>query len=191
VEPPPRQGADLVTQMARTEIKVDVQAPFHCAARAVMWASAAFVLLGWPIAGLAQDAAKVKAGLTVWQNSGCEDCHGPFADGNKANDDSPTGANLRASKLDAAGLKLTIGCGRPGAEMPAFDAGAYTARACYGRPLGAAPDNLYPASHKLTPDEIDAVVAYLQARVVGRGDITRDECLFYYDGRSDACDDYQ
>jgi hypothetical protein len=43
----------------------------------------------------------------------------------------------------------------------------------------------------LTPDQIDAVVAYLQARIVGRGRITRAECLAYYDGQEDMCEDYK
>ena len=138
----------------------------------------------------AQNPTEAKAGLEVWQSSGCANCHGPFADGNKSDDDAPTGANLRATRLDAAALKQTISCGRPGADMPSFDEGAYSVRSCYGQPPGAAPDNLYPAPRKLTPGEIDAVVAYLQARIIGRGDITKEECLTYYDGAADLCDDF-
>ena len=88
-------------------------------------------------ASSAQDEARVKAGLELWKTSGCADCHGAFADGEKDRDEAPTGANLRTSRLDAAGLKQTIGCGRPGADMPSFDEGAYTVRPCGGRPLGA------------------------------------------------------
>jgi hypothetical protein len=32
-------------------------------------------------AAFAQNDALVKAGLTVWRNSGCSDCHGAFANG--------------------------------------------------------------------------------------------------------------
>jgi len=136
----------------------------------------------------AQD--KVKAGLEVWKKVGCAECHGSFADGEKQRDESPTGANLRTTRLDTAALKLTISCGKPGgAGMPAFDEGAYKVRACYGRPLGAPPDNLYPAGATLTPDEIDTVIAYLQARIIGKGRITKQECLAYYEDRPDECDD--
>src|SRR5260370_20888190 len=79
------------------------------------------------------------------------------------------GANLRTTRLDAAGIRLTIRCGRPGTGMPSFDAGAYSVRACYGRPLGAAPDNLQPTPRTLSADEIDALITYLQERIVGRG----------------------
>jgi mono/diheme cytochrome c family protein len=150
----------------------------------------AVVALLCATAGFAQDETKVKAGLELWKSSGCADCHGAFADGDKERDEAPTGANLRTSRLDAAALKQTISCGRPGADMPSFDAGAYTERACADRPLGAAPDNLYPAPSKLSPAQIDTLIAYLQARVIGRGRITRDECLFYYyDALSSSCDD--
>jgi mono/diheme cytochrome c family protein len=150
----------------------------------------AVVALVYATASIAQDETKVKAGLEIWKSSGCADCHGAFADGDKDRDEAPTGANLRTSRLDAAALKQTISCGRPGADMPSFDAGAYTVRACGGRPLGAAPDNLYPAPSKLSPAEIDTLIIYLQARVIGRGRITRDECLFYYyDAPSSSCDD--
>jgi mono/diheme cytochrome c family protein len=118
-------------------------------------------------ATLAQNEDKVKAGLDVWKNTGCAECHGSFANGDKQRDESPTGSNLRTARLDTAALKLVISCGRPGgAGMPAFDEGAYKVRACYGRPLGPPPDNLYPAGATLSPDQIDAVIAYLQARII-------------------------
>ena len=143
-----------------------------------------------PTATRAESQEQVKAGLEIWKSSGCADCHGPFANGDKQRDEMPTGANLRGSRLDGAALKQTISCGRPGADMPSFDEGAYTARQCAGRPLGPAPDNLYPASSKLSPADIDTLITYLQARVIGRGKITRDECLFYYyDALSSSCDD--
>lgn len=140
-------------------------------------------------AARAQDADRVKAGLGMWRGSGCSDCHGAFANGEKERDESPTGANLRTTRLDAAGLRQTIGCGRPGTGMPSFDEGAYKVRACEGKPLGAPPNDLYPAPRTLTPDEIDSIVAYLQARIVGRGrTISKQECLAYYDDKPDWCD---
>jgi mono/diheme cytochrome c family protein len=166
-----------------------MEARLHAGTRRVVRAFAVVALV-YASASVAQDETKVKAGLEIWKSSGCADCHGAFADGEKDRDEAPTGANLRTSRLDAAALKQTISCGRPGADMPSFDEGAYTARACGGRPLGAAPDNLYPAPKKLSPAEIDTLIAYLQARVIGRGRITRDECLFYYyDALSSSCDD--
>jgi hypothetical protein len=143
-------------------------------------------------ASLAEDLGKAKAGLAVWKASGCSNCHGPFADGNNQNDDWPRGANLRVAALDRAALKLTISCGRPGTPMPSFDEGAYEVRSCYGRPPGEAPPDLFPAPRKISPGEIDALIAYLQSSIIGRGEITRAECVVYYDGyNAEACDAYR
>src|SRR6266699_4146664 len=135
----------------------------HAGTRGVTTALAIAALACAATASFAQDETTVKAGLEIWKSSGCADCHGSFADGDKQRDEAPTGANLRTTRLDAAALKQVISCGRPGgAGMPAFDEGAYTVRSCYGRALGPPPDNLYPTGTTLTPDQIDAVIAYLQ-----------------------------
>jgi len=148
--------------------------------------------LAYAAAASAQGEDKVKAGLEVWRSSGCADCHGSFANGAKPRDEAPSGANLRTSTLDATALKEVISCGRPvGTGMPSFDEGAYKVRPCSGQLPGAAPGNLYPAPRTLTLDQIDAVVFYLQARIVGKGRITRAECLAYYDGDEDECEDYK
>src|SRR5215470_2915040 len=140
---------------------------------------------------LAQNIDRVKAGLALWKTAGCADCHGPFADGDREDDDFPIGANLRTTKLESAALKMTIRCGRAGTGMPSFDDEAYTVRECYGRPQGSRPGNLQPTPRTLTLDEIDLVIAYLQARVIGRGKIRREECLSYYEDQPDTCEDYK
>ena len=150
-------------------------------------AAAACLMLAAPALAQANDV-RVSAGLEIWQNSGCADCHGPFADGNRDDDDYPQGADLRTTSLDTAGIKQTIRCGRPGTGMPSFDEGAYTVRQCYGGPLGAPPDNLQPRPRALTLAEIDTLIVYLRARIVGHGRVTREECLAYYGGKAD-CED--
>jgi hypothetical protein len=45
--------------------------------------SIAVAALAYSTATLAQNEDKVKTGLTAWRNSGCADCHGPFADGDQ------------------------------------------------------------------------------------------------------------
>jgi hypothetical protein len=139
---------------------------------------------------IAQTQERIKAGLEIWKSSGCADCHGPFADGNPEDGDYPIGANLRTTRLDTASLKATISCGRPGTGMPSFDEGAYKVRACDGRPLGPAPGNLQPTPRTLSLEEIDTLIAYLQARIIGRGKITQEECLSYFENAfSSSCDD--
>src|SRR5262249_45188254 len=130
-----------------------------------------------------QNQDKVKAGLALWKGSGCSDCHGAFANGEKDRDEAPTGANLRTSRLDRAALKRMISCGSVGAEMPAFLEGGAAASVC-SQGVGQ-----YPASRTLAAEDIDSVVAYLQARIVGRGRVTKAECLAYYDNRPESCED--
>jgi mono/diheme cytochrome c family protein len=139
--------------------------------------------VGSSTAVLAQNDTQIKAGLTVWRNSGCSDCHGAFANGEKERDESPSGPDLRRARLSREEFRLTIRCGRPGTGMPAFEEGT---RGCSGA-AGA----LYPAPRKLSVEEIDNVVAYLQARVVGHGRITKQDCLYYYDDDEAWCEDYQ
>src|SRR6266853_6644776 len=93
----------------------------------------AVAVLAYSTIAFAQNNDGVKAGLALWKTAGCADCHGPFADGDREDDDFPIGANLRTSKLDPAALKMTIRCGRAGTGMPSFDDGGYTTRECYGR----------------------------------------------------------
>jgi mono/diheme cytochrome c family protein len=97
----------------------------------------------------AQNEDKVKAGLAAWRNSGCADCHGAFANGEKERDESPNGADLRRARLNTEELKLAIRCGRPGTGMPSFEEGA---RGCPG-----GGGELYPAPAKLSPEQIDDV----------------------------------
>ena len=150
-------------------------------ARAAILTVAA-IALTCATAAFAQSEDKVKAGVNAWRNSGCSDCHGAFANGEKERDELPTGANIRQSRLNAEELKLAIRCGRPGTGMPAFEEGAT------GCPGGGG--TLYPAPSKLSREEIDNVVAYLQARIQGKGKITKQECLLYYTDKPDWCDDY-
>jgi hypothetical protein len=149
-------------------------------------------LLVCPTAGLAQGTTRAAAGLETWKSSGCADCHGAFANGEAQRDESPTGANLRTTKLDDAALTETIRCGRPNTGMPRFDEGAYKLRGCYGNAPGPVPDTLYPTPRILNADEIGALVVYLRTRVIGRRKVTPQECAEYYGDLADSfCDEAQ
>jgi mono/diheme cytochrome c family protein len=163
------------------------------ASRIAFRAGCAFSILSavalWALPSLAQDEARVKAGLNAWKNAGCSECHGAFADGERERDEAPVGANLRSTRLDNAAITEVIRCGRPNTGMPRFDEGAYSQRGCYGQPTGAVPDALYPTPRMLSPQEIELVVTYLRARVIGRRAITPDECTYYYGDLADTfCD---
>jgi mono/diheme cytochrome c family protein len=144
-----------------------------------------------PAVASSQESTRVTVGLATWKSAGCADCHGKFADGNPDDDDYPTGADLRTTRLDTAALRQTIVCGRPGTGMPSFDEGAYVLTGCYGQRPGVRPGNLQPTRRMLSREEIDDVIGYLQTRIIGHGKVTREECLAYHEGQDDPCEDFK
>jgi hypothetical protein len=118
-----------------------------------------------PSATFAQDAARIAAGEEAWNKAGCPPCHGADGEGGTGGE-FPAGPSLRKTRLDRPTLTETISCGLPGTEMPAWLDGAYTQRPCYGFSAGP-PDGttLIPV---LSADEIEALVDYLMAKIVGK-----------------------
>lgn len=141
----------------------------------------ALVLLA---AGSARPQGNVSLGTEIWRNKGaCQGCHGWAGDGHKMDSQLPDGANLRESALDRDALILTVKCGRPGRGMPAFDKFAYSDGRCYGMTQAdLRKENLViadPAS-PLQPREIEAVVDFLAAKVIGRGPMTHAKCVAFW-----------
>jgi mono/diheme cytochrome c family protein len=114
----------------------------------------------------AQDAARLAAGEAAWNKAACLQCHGSSGEGGTGGE-FPAGPSLRTTLLNRAMLVDTIRCGRPGTQMPAWLDGAYTEISCYGVPKGSPPAGL-----ELTPvlsgDEVDALVDYMMATMVGK-----------------------
>jgi mono/diheme cytochrome c family protein len=114
----------------------------------------------------AQDAARLAAGEAAWNKAACLQCHGSAGEGGTGGE-FPAGPSLRATQLSRVMLVDTIRCGRPGTQMPAWLDGAYTEISCYGLPKGPPPTGL-----ELTPvlsgDEIEALVDYMMAKMVGK-----------------------
>jgi|ERR1700719_1621525 len=117
------------------------------------------------ISAFAQDAAQLAAGEEAWDKAGCLQCHGSSGEGG-AGGEFPAGPSLRKAKLDRVALTETISCGLPGTQMPGWLDGAYTQRSCYGFPNGPAPAGT-DLSPVLNANEIEALVDYLLAKVVG------------------------
>ncbi len=114
----------------------------------------------------AQDAAQLAAGEAAWDKAGCLQCHGSIGEGG-AGGEFPAGPSLRKARLDRAALIEAVSCGLPGTQMPSWLDGAYAQRSCYGFPPGPPPDGtaLMPV---LSADEVEALVDYLLAKIVGR-----------------------
>ncbi len=114
----------------------------------------------------AQELPRIAAGEAAWEKAGCLQCHGASGEGGTGGE-FPAGPSLRATLLDRAELVETIRCGRPGTEMPAWLAGAYSEISCYGIPKGPPPAGL-ELTRVLTANEIEALADYLMANVVGK-----------------------
>ena len=151
----------------------------------------ALTLLAQPREGLAAD--DFAAGRRIFlEQADCAYCHGWAGDG-AGQGQSPGGAaNLRVSRLDRDSLIMVISCGIPGRAMPHFDDQAYADRRCYGTTEaelgGRVPP--FPPSTTLPRRDIELLADYLIAKVIGRGPITREECVETLGERVRSCGDY-
>jgi hypothetical protein len=120
-------------------------------------------------------------GRRIFQDKAqCTYCHGWAGDGSGEPQSSGGAANLRETKLTREQLIEVISCGRPGAAMPRFDDRAYAEKRCYGGITEAALGQdlpPLPPGALLQGREIEALVDFLQARIINRGPVTRDECI--------------
>jgi mono/diheme cytochrome c family protein len=134
---------------------------------------------------------QIKAGLHVWKDrGGCFNCHGDFGQGGEGGH-FPAGPSLRKTALDLETIHLVISCGLPGTKMPFNLEGAYKTEDCYGTVGEEPPAEVSPGA-ALSKQEIDDLVAYLGARVVGQRRITKDQCVEYYDDpNAPACAAYR
>jgi hypothetical protein len=135
--------------------------------------------------------ADIAYGMELYlQKGNCQACHGWAGDGRKVDSQMPDGANLRARTIDRPALLITIKCGRPGADMPAFDRLAYSDGRCFGlkaADLRARQLQLTDPPATLTPNEIELIADFLLAKVIGKGDLNRATCADYWGKDVDAC----
>jgi hypothetical protein len=141
--------------------------------------------------GTAPDPSDLAEGRRLYeQKANCQACHGWSGDGHKTDNQMPDGANLRETKLPRAGLVMTIKCGRLNSQMPAFDKFAYSDGRCYGKTqadLNAYPTRMPDPPATLQQREIDLIVDFLMARIVGQGPMDHAKCVQFWDGDTDVC----
>jgi hypothetical protein len=141
--------------------------------------------------GAAPDASDLAEGRRLFEQKGnCQACHGWSGDGHKTDNQMPDGANLRESKLPRAGLVMTIKCGRLNSQMPAFDKFAYSDGRCYGKTqadLKAYATRMPDPPTTLQPREIDLLVDFLLARIVGQGPMDHGKCVEFWGEDAEVC----
>ena len=142
----------------------------------------------------ASSAEEIAAGLRIFrQKADCQACHGWAGDGRKMDSQMPDGANLRTTRLNRDNLITAIKCGRPGKSMPAFDRLAYSDGRCYQMKeadLKKAGLQLPDPPATLQPREIEMVVDFLFAKVIGKGPMDRAKCIEYWGSDVDTCREF-
>jgi mono/diheme cytochrome c family protein len=117
----------------------------------------------------------------------CQFCHKWDASG-----DQGYGGNalsLRKTQLTPPQMAEVIKCGRPHTQMPYHDRFAYTDKRCYGLTREDLGNDMPPAAtESLQPREVDAVVKYLFAKAVGRGESTYEECVEFWGADTRECE---
>jgi len=139
----------------------------------------------------APSASDVADGMRLFEQKGnCQACHGWAGDGHKSDSQMPDGANLRETKLNRAGLVLLIKCGKLNSQMPAFDKFAYSDGRCYGKTqadLKSYPTRMPDPPATLQLREINLVVDFLIAKIVGKGPMDRAKCVEFWGSETDVC----
>jgi mono/diheme cytochrome c family protein len=154
-------------------------------------ACAVGLAIGLPAAAQTPSPGDVAFGKELYQTKAtCGFCHGWSGDG--AGDPQSPGkaANLRQTKLDRDQLVETIRCGVPGGTaMPQFDKFAWTkGDECYGMTAEQVGNKKPPLPTAfLQQREIEAIVAYLEAKIVRKGPPTLADCEDYFGQGSGRC----
>jgi mono/diheme cytochrome c family protein len=136
----------------------------------------------------AEEARFIEFGKEIFKSKAvCQYCHKWDASG-----DQGYGGNalsLRATKLTPEQMTEVVKCGRPATGMPYHDRFAYTDKRCFGLTRDDLGNDMPPAAtESLQPREIDAVVTYLFAKVVGRGESTYAECVEFWGSDTSECE---
>ena len=147
-----------------------------------------------PNVAMAQTAAEAAAareldyGKDIFKTKAtCQFCHKWDGSG-----DQGYGGNalpLRTTILTKEQVIETVKCGRVGTGMPYHDKFAYGDKRCFGatrEELGS--DTPPTANEFLQPREIEAVVNYVFAKMVGRGAATYEECLDFWGKDTRQCE---
>ena len=151
------------------------------------------VLLASFSAAQAQPPEDIVAGRQLFlQKANCQACHGWAGDGRKMDNQMPDGANLRETPIDREILIKTIKCGRPGTGMPAFDRLAYSDGRCFGlkqADLRARGLVMSDPPATLAPNEVELLVGFLFAKVIGKGPMDRATCIDYWGSEVAVCNE--
>ncbi len=155
--------------------------------------AAAFSAPGGAQAPAAPAPADLAEGMRLYQQKGdCRACHGWAADGVKSDNQMPDGPSLRDKKYTRQLLILTIKCGRPNTQMPAFDKFAYTDGRCFmmtAADLAKQQTRMPDPPATLQPREIELIADFLMTKIVGQGQMDYAKCVEFWGSEVAVCKD--
>jgi len=135
----------------------------------------------------AQAARTLEFGKEIYKiKANCQFCHKWDASGDTGY--GGVALSLRKTALNREQFAEVIKCGRPGTGMPYHDQYAYTDKRCYGMTRDDVGKNMPLLGESLSPREIDAVVKYLFAKAVGRGESTYQDCVDFWGTETRQCE---
>jgi mono/diheme cytochrome c family protein len=136
----------------------------------------------------APPAHVLELGKRVYKKANCMGCHKWHGGGGGGY--GGAALSLRATELDRDQLLEVVRCGRPGTRMPYHDREAYKADSCYGGMTKADLGEDFPAQAAifLQPQEIEAVVDYVQATLQGKGEPTKADCIAFWGPGERQCE---
>jgi mono/diheme cytochrome c family protein len=136
---------------------------------------------------LSEEARVVAFGKEIFKvKANCQFCHKWDASGDTGY--GGIALSLRKSALTHEQFTEVVKCGRPLTGMPYHDRLSYTDKRCYGVTLEDLGKDAPPMGEFLSAREIDAVVTYLFAKVVGHGPATYEDCVEFWGTDTRQCD---
>jgi mono/diheme cytochrome c family protein len=134
----------------------------------------------------AEDARTIEFGKGIYkEKANCQYCHKWDASGDTGY--GGVARSLRKTALTREQFTEIVKCGRPLTGMPYHDRFSYTDKRCYGMTREELGKDMPPAGEFLAPREIEAVVTYLFARAVGRGEATYQDCVDFWGTETRQC----
>jgi mono/diheme cytochrome c family protein len=134
-----------------------------------------------------EEARTLEYGKEIYKvKANCQFCHKWDASGDTGY--GGVALSLRKTALNREQFAEVIKCGRPGTGMPYHDQYAYTDKRCYGVTREEVGKDLPLLGESLSPREIDAVVKYLFAKAVGRGESTYEDCVDFWGTDTRQCE---
>ena len=135
----------------------------------------------------AEEARAIEFGKDIFKTKArCQFCH--KWDGTGDQGYGGNALSLRKTELTREQLTEVVKCGRLGSPMPYHDKFAYTDKRCFGVTREQAGGDIPPDPNQfLQASEINAVVAFVFAKMVGRGEATYDECVDFWGKDTQQC----